>query len=123
MFDRRLLLTGVAIVVTAALSLLIVNIPGSGEIVPLQEPVSYIEKRIPDSIGDIADDIGEGEYAYIIKSYEGHIAVFIPGKEEPEVVFETLVKYLPDYDRIQMETGIPVRDFEALSAIVEDYIS
>jgi hypothetical protein len=34
-----------------------------------------------------------------------------------------LVKFLPDYDRIQLREGIPVKDYETLSAMIEDYIS
>lgn len=121
MFDRRLLWTGVALAVTAGISLLFVNLSGNGGAVLSQENVSYVEKQ-PAGGNDapVPDDKG---YAYILKSYEGRVAVFIPGSEEPEIVYDKLVKFLPDYDRILMEKGIPIRDFEALVSIIEDYIS
>lgn len=120
MLDRKFWWTGGALALTAVVTMILMNLPGSEETVPLQEPISDV--RVESSQA-VEESEPAPEYAYLLKEYNGRIAVFIPGAEEPQMQFEVLVKFLPDYDRIQLEAGIPVKDYEALSAIIEDYIS
>ena len=121
MFDRRLFFTCLAITVTALISVLLSNIsvpaPEFDNIAEASPPTEQVQATTD------TEERPEEEYKYILKNHNGHIAVFVPGKEEPEIVLDTMVKFLPDYDRLQMETGIPVKDYSALTAIVEDYIS
>ncbi len=51
------------------------------------------------------------------------MAVFTAGESEPEVVLDVFVQYLPDLDREQMAEGIPVKDYNELVALLEDYTS
>ncbi|MDR2932944.1 MAG: hypothetical protein LBV27_07535 [Oscillospiraceae bacterium] len=120
MFDKRLLWTGVAIAATTLVSLLLVNISTTHDAIPMQEAVSDVRREPSETAAESGESV---DYAYLLKEYEGRIAVFVPGKDEPEIIFDTFVKFLPDYDRIQMKNGIPVKDYATLSAIVEDYIS
>ncbi|MDL2233334.1 hypothetical protein LJC63_07115 [Ruminococcaceae bacterium OttesenSCG-928-L11] len=123
MFDRRFWVTGLALALTTTLALALAGIPQEQEAVPMQEPVSNIRQQENSAPSPEEPPDEEPEYAYILKEYEGRVAVFVPGSDEPQMTFDTYVRFLPDYDRIQMKAGIPVRDFEALSAIIEDYIS
>ena len=70
-----------------------------------------------------AEQIPVGEYQYILKEHEGHLAVFLKGKDEPEMVFDVLVRFLPEYDRGQLSQGVYVKDYEELIQRIEDYIS
>ena len=67
--------------------------------------------------------VSEEDYAYILKTYEGRLAVFARGKAEPEMVFDLYVQYLPAYDQGQLGQGIYVEDYPTLVKMIEDYIS
>ena len=60
---------------------------------------------------------------YILKSYEGKLAVFLPGEPVPQKVFDVWLSSLPQYDRGQLELGIPVESYPELVQRIEDYIS
>lgn len=119
MFDRRLAWTGAALAVVAAVSFFLTRAPEESDIAPITENVSGIER----SASSAPVQRQKQEYAYILKAHEGRVAVFPAGSSEPEFVYDVLVKYLPDYDRQQMEEGIPVRDYDELVSLLEDYTS
>lgn len=60
---------------------------------------------------------------YRLASYQGKLAVFIIGKNQPELVFDRYLHYLPDVDREKLEEGIEVADYSELMRLIEDYTS
>ena len=130
MFDKKLLYTlisiGAVILVTVTLELL----PDRHELAPEPPPITAGEAagaslpellvprervvRTPDS---------EREPAYILREWEGYIAVFIEGESEPQIVLEQQVRFLPDIDRMHLQKGISVSSRAELTALIEDYIS
>lgn len=62
-------------------------------------------------------------YQYYLREYQGKLAVYLPGKDQPEKVFDVYLTTLPAYDRGQLQMGVPVRDYEHLVQLIEDYIS
>jgi hypothetical protein len=116
MFDRRLLATGTAILCVAGLAIFLAGRP--------QEPAVNIGEVPADVRVNPARPPAVGEtYAYIMREYNGFIAVFAFGDQEPLTVLDTAVRFLPDYDRRLLEEGIPLRDYADLAARIEDYIS
>lgn len=84
---------------------------------PLSENISGVEQQE-------VDTSNSGEWVYLIREHEGYVAVFrAQNSEQPEMVLDTPVKYLPDYDRAQLEEGIPVSDYAQLVTLIEDFIS
>jgi len=65
----------------------------------------------------------EPDYLYIIREYDGYVAVFARGESSPEMVLERMVHHLPAYDRIQLQEGVPVFTQEELQERIEDYTS
>ena len=63
------------------------------------------------------------DYLYIIKEYNGRVAVFGEDADIPEMVLDTFVRYLPAYDRIQLREGVRVYSLHELEARIEDYTS
>ncbi|MEF9983280.1 MAG: hypothetical protein RR710_01930 [Oscillospiraceae bacterium] len=61
------------------------------------------------------------KYDYLIKTFEGKIAVFTPNSKNPEIIFEVYTHQLPEYDRFQLEQGIIVEDYSTLVQLIEDY--
>ena len=60
---------------------------------------------------------------YYLLDYQGKLAVFLPDKHTPEIVFDVYLSTLPAYDRGQLQLGVPVQDYEELVKRIEDYIS
>lgn len=60
---------------------------------------------------------------FIIKEYNGSVAVFESGKNSPFKTTETMVSDLPTADRELLKKGISVGSREELSRILEDYCS
>ena len=127
-FDRRLLCTCLALALTGVLSYAVWRLPAQ----PVAQPPMLLESVSgfadwpppqPSSAPAIIPADAEPTYSYILREYEGRIAVFVPDTPEPQIIFDVFVKFLPDYDRMQMKQGIPVADYTTLSAIIEDYIS
>ena len=88
---------------------------------PLHETVSGVEQN-PAPVESEPEPAPD--YAYMLREYEGRVAVFTADNPaEPEMVLDTLVKYLPDYDRSQMQEGIKVKDYQQLVSLIEDFAS
>ncbi len=62
-------------------------------------------------------------YPYLLKAYNGKLAVFTDDLIEPDLVFDIYLKTLPEFDQKQLEQGIRVQTYEKLTALIEDYIS
>jgi hypothetical protein len=60
---------------------------------------------------------------YRLAGKDGKLAVFIIGKTEPELVFDIYLHHLPDVDRLRLEEGIEVQDYQQLLRLIEDYTS
>ncbi len=117
MFDQRFLWTSAAVMVVAALSFFLSQPKEPPEIAQIVESVSGIEREAASTSRT------ETEYSYILKEHNGRVAVYAAGEDEPQLVLDVPVKYLPDYDRSQMAIGIPVKNYDELVALIEDYTS
>ncbi len=62
-------------------------------------------------------------WPYLLRAYEGKLAVFTDDLVQPEMVFDVYIKTLPEYDQKELERGIRVENYEKLTALIEDYIS
>ncbi|MDD3193588.1 MAG: hypothetical protein PHE47_07020 [Oscillospiraceae bacterium] len=74
-------------------------------------------------VSGIAQEESYGECQYWLRDYNGYLAVFTPGQEEPEMVFQVFTRNLPQYDRQALQDGIGIRNYEELVARIEDFIS
>ena len=123
MFDRKLFYTLAAIVAVAIIVITLSSVPqqqlsnNNEEDTVISQTEAGLDTPAPiESDKDLPP-------AFIIKEYAGHIAVFYQNEIKPQIILETQVKFLPDYDRIQLASGIAVYSYEELSALIEDYIS
>ena len=62
------------------------------------------------------------EGKYILKDYNGQIALFLSEKEKPIEIFEIFTYSLPETDIAKIKTGIIVTESE-LEHILEEYTS
>ncbi len=122
-FDKRLAITGAAVAVVTATAIVGALFPRRQEEVrQAREPVSGIETQHPATPDPLEKDSGD-DYLYLLREYEGKVALFAKGSNTPELVFERPVRLLPEYDRIQLREGIKIKTSEELSARIEDFIS
>lgn len=119
--DKRFVCTVAAILAVTAGAAVLANRPEPQKETPLYETVSGVEQP---GAGPSESPGRAPDYAYLIREHEGRVAVFTAdNEEEPEIVYDTLVKYLPDYDQTQLREGIPVKDYPQLVALIEDFVS
>ena len=62
-------------------------------------------------------------YYVVLGSWEGYVALFDKGKEEPRQIFPCPVSSLPIADQSALEKGIIVRNQRDLQQLLEDYLS
>ena len=62
-----------------------------------------------------------GSKKYIMRDYNGRIAVFVYGEEEPQEVFDVFTSSLPRGEAERVYKGITVEGDEALQKLIEDF--
>ncbi len=124
-FDKRLAVTGAAVAVVAATAIVGALFPlRQEEARQAREPVSGIQTRNPAAAPSGANEkAGSDDYLYLLREYEGKVALFARGSQTPQLVFERPVRHLPEYDQMLLEDGIKINSDEELVARIEDYIS
>ncbi len=63
------------------------------------------------------------EYQYILKEFNGKLAVFKKNQIEPEIIFDVIVDSLPEIDVIQLKQGLKIQNEQELNERIEDFIS
>ena len=81
--------------------------------------------HFPDHFGDcLCESITSiAEPEYLLRAYEGKLAVFTKDLVTPDLVFDVYVRTLPETDQEQLQRGIWVASYDKLTELVEDYIS
>lgn len=59
----------------------------------------------------------------VLGTFRGYVALFDKGEETPRMVYPHSVADLPPADQQALAVGIPVANAEALSRLLEDYLS
>lgn len=95
---------------------------------PSVSPSPLPSRRAEEKMSDIPIGLSEPqtrtpEYQYLLKEYNGKLAVYFSNSQTPETVFDLYLSTLPEYDRGQLRLGVPVKDYEELVKRIEDYIS
>ncbi len=60
---------------------------------------------------------------YILKDYNGRIAVFYIGSETPNEIYEIYTHNLPEIDAQKIKRGIEITGIDNLNKIIADYTS
>ena len=123
MFDKRLLVTVASLLLVCAVAAGAALFPGRGAAPPVVPHMPAAEASRPRTLPPQPLPPRELDYLYVIREYEGRIAVFGKGSDVPEMVLETFVRHLPIYDRIQLREGVKVHSAQELHARIEDYTS
>lgn len=106
----------IPLLIIAAVSVLAI---GAAYVLPKDTPQPIADSSIPEPVN--SEDTSD--YPYMLRTYEGKLAVFTDDPVTPDMVFEVYVRTLPEQDQEELRLGIPVKTFEELNALVEDFIS
>ncbi|MGI5958137.1 MAG: hypothetical protein ACOX60_01825 [Massiliimalia sp.] len=60
---------------------------------------------------------------YLLKEYQGKIALYTSSNSKPEEVYEIYLNILPEYDQKRLKEGIPVSDQAQLKTYLEEFDS
>ena len=60
---------------------------------------------------------------YLLRDYEGRLAIFREESNTPEMIFDVYTRLLPQADQERLTEGISAPDYETLTRLIEDYIS
>lgn len=77
------------------------------------------QKRVESKLAAAATE-QQTEPLYVLKEYEGRIAIFCRGMSEPYQYVDYSVSLLPEYDREQIRAGIEFETEKELKAYLQD---
>jgi len=80
-------------------------------------------QEIKNSISQNGEIEYQSEGKFVLKDYNGRLALFEFGGAEPIEVYDVYTSSLPGEESARMASGILARDEEELLRILEDYIS
>lgn len=86
-----------------------------------EEPISPaqpVENPLPDEPEEPQSPAG-----YLLRDYEGRLAIFREESNTPEMIFDVYTRLLPQADQERLTEGISAPDYETLTRLIEDYIS
>lgn len=81
-------------------------------------PRSRSENPLPDEPEEPQNPAG-----YLLRDYEGRLAIFREESNTPEMIFDVYTRLLPQADQERLTEGISAPDYETLTRLIEDYIS
>lgn len=107
MSKRAVYCVGIILLCFLVAAVIMVFIGGENSVTAEQEP-SGITQQQDDSI-------------YIVKEYNGKIAVFYQNDETPFRILEKSIDSLPQADRDMLKSGLSVTGESELRRLIEDY--
>lgn len=88
--------------------------------------LSYVNKSADNGISETQKvpvrKISEGK-RYLLKDYEGRLALFDEDPNRPSVIFKVYTDNLPDMDKFKLKEGIYAENYDELLRMIEDYTS
>jgi len=123
-FDRRLATTLIAMGLSAVVAVVAALLPPPEAALPPVETPEAVQ-QMTRTVPVIREPEPEEApmWLYVIKEHDGRVAVFGRDLSEPVTVLEQRVRYLPEYDRIELAAGIEIFSEFELAARIEDYTS
>lgn len=98
-------------------SILIITVIVNGGIIPTLK-----EKKEVSAVENSGNSVNY-QQIYIVKEYNGKIAVFEKGRDEPYRTTNMSVNFLPDYDKKLLVNGIELQTQQEVDLLLEDYLS
>ena len=88
---------------------------------PEEQNINYNEQIKESSKIEISQPIEE--YQYVLKEFNGKLAVFEKGDKDPQMIFDVSIDSLPEIDMIELKQGLKIKDANELNERIEDFIS
>ena len=118
---RRIVLSLAVAIAALLLGLVLAFLSRGSTPQPQEEPISPaqpVENPLPDEPEEPQNPAG-----YLLRDYEGRLAIFREESNTPEMIFDVYTRLLPQADQERLTEGISAPDYETLTRLIEDYIS
>lgn len=109
-------------VATVALITIFAEYSQQNKVLLADEVTSDAAETVPLTVVSSSASPKEPE-GYILREYDGKLAIFKPGGAEPLYVFSVSMETMSDYDKTALQQGISADNLEELKTLVEDYTS
>ena len=91
-------------------------------------PVNNEDHDRDEAVSEVAitvesEVIENPEYEYVLKEFNGKLAVFQWGEREPAMIFDVPIDSLPEIDANQLKQGLKIKDDQELNDRIEDFVS
>ena len=123
---RRIVLSLAVAIAALLLGLALAFFSARGAAQPEPQPTPDPQEALQPAETPIEPDEPEpvqSPAGYVLRSYEGRLAIFREGGDTPEMIFDVYTRLLPQADRERLEAGITAPDYETLTRLIEDYTS
>ena len=80
-----------------------------------------IQVKATSEYSQIEESKEENNNGYIVKKYNGQVAIFKEGESDPFEILDINISSLPESDQKALETGISIKDSDKLRKLIEDY--
>lgn len=80
-----------------------------------------IQVKATSESSQIEESKEENNNGYIVKKYNGQVAIFKEGESDPFEILDINISSLPESDQKALETGISIKDSDKLRKLIEDY--
>ncbi len=123
---RRIVLSLAVAIAALLLGLALAFFSARGAAQPEPQPTPDPQETLQPAEPPIEPDEPEpvqSPAGYVLRSYEGRLAIFREGSDTPEMIFDVYTRLLPQADRERLEAGITAPDYETLTRLIEDYTS
>ena len=123
---RRIVLSLAVAIAALLLGLALAFFSSRGTAQPEPEPTPDQRETLQPAETPIEPDEPEPTQSpagYVLRGYEGRLAIFREGSDTPEMIFDVYTRLLPQADRERLEAGITAPDYETLTRLIEDYTS
>ena len=122
---RRIVLSLAVAIAALLLGLALAFFSARGAAQPEPQPTPDPQETLQPAENPITDEPEpvQSPGGYVLRSYEGRLAIFREGSDTPEMIFDVYTRLLPQADRERLEAGITAPDYETLTRLIEDYTS
>lgn len=97
--------------------------PETPSISQTNELVDDLPADVTSEPSESIDTSDEIEEIWLLRSYEGKVALFTSTDDLPEVIYPIYVNTLPSYDQDLLRDGIYLDDVEQVSQYIADFES
>ncbi len=81
---------------------------------------AYMAGEGKEVLADVKESLNENVVCYVLREYDGSVALFVEGEDEPAAVFSTPISQINAADAYLLSDGIRLRGLNEVNRLLED---